>query len=116
MDRPNAGMPTLQAPARPGPQSSLRRRWPPRPRRRINRCLALIGSTSVGLVWIAYLIGALSLLAGAIACEGAHSQRFTAQAIEALTGDRTPLRQTRWLVLLVGVLLLGGGLALCALS
>ena len=70
----------------------------------------------MGLAWIAYLIGALSLLAGAIACEGAHSQRFTAQAIEALTGDRTPLRQTRWLVLLVGVLLLGGGLALCALS
>ena len=70
----------------------------------------------MGLVWIAYLIGALSLLAGAIACEGARSHRFTAPAIEALTGDRTPLTQTRWLVLIVGVLLLGGGLALCALS
>ena len=76
----------------------------------------LTGSAALGLVWIAYLMGALSLLAGAIACEGAHARRFTAQAIEALTGDRTPLTETRWLVLLVGLLLLGGGLALCALS
>ena len=76
----------------------------------------LTWSAALGLVWIAYLIGALSLLAGAIACEGAHSRRFSAQAIEALTGDRTPLTETRWFVLLAGVLLLGGGLALCALS
>jgi len=73
-------------------------------------------SAALGLVSIAYLMGALSLVAGVIACEGVHSGRFSAQAIEALTGDRTPLRETRWLVLLVGILLLGGGLALCALS
>jgi len=78
--------------------------------------LPAAGAPPLGPVWIAYLIGALSLIAGAIACEGAHSRRFSAQAIEALTGDRTPLTETRWFVLLAGVLLLGGGLALCALS
>jgi hypothetical protein len=76
----------------------------------------LTRSAALGLVWIAYLMGALSLLAGAIACEGAQSRRFSAQAIEALTGDRTPLTETRWLVLLVGLLFFAGGLALCALS
>lgn len=94
---------------------AIRRFWPPCQQGPINRS-SLTRSLALGLVWIAYLIGALSLLAGAIACEGAHARRFTPQAIQALTGDRTPLTETRWFVLFAGALLLGGGLALCALS
>jgi hypothetical protein len=65
---------------------------------------------------IAYLLGALSLVAGAVAVEGLISRRFTAPALEALTGDRTPLKDPRPLLLLAGLLLLSGGLALWALS
>jgi hypothetical protein len=70
----------------------------------------------VSLVLLAYALGALSLLAGAVALEGAISRRFTAPAFEALTGDRTPLADTRPALLLAGLLFLSGGLALWALS
>ena len=70
----------------------------------------------MSLVLIAYLLGALSLAAGAVALEGAISRRYTAPAFEALTGDRTPLRDTGPALLLASLLFLCGGLALCALS
>jgi hypothetical protein len=74
------------------------------------------GRTALSLVLIAYLIGALSLVAGAIALEALISRRFKAPALEALTGDRTPLRDTRPLLLLTGLLCLSGGLMLWTLS
>jgi hypothetical protein len=70
----------------------------------------------VSLSLIAYLLGALSLVAGALALEGLFSRRFTTPALEEKIGDRTPLRDTRPVLLIAGVLFSSGGLALWALS
>jgi hypothetical protein len=70
----------------------------------------------LSLVLLAYLIGALSLVAGAVALEALISRRLTASALEALTGDRTPLRDTRPVLVLTGLLCLSGGLLLFSLS
>src|SRR5262245_62393069 len=65
---------------------------------------------------VAYLLGALSLLAGVVALAGLISRRLTAQAFEEKTGDRTPLQDLRPVLLLAAVTFLSGGLALWALS
>jgi hypothetical protein len=68
------------------------------------------------LAAIAYLIAGPSLLLGLLALNQARSGRLTAASIEALTGDRTPLKKLRSFVALIGILLSSGGLALLALS
>jgi hypothetical protein len=70
----------------------------------------------VSLDLIAYLLAAFSLVGGAVALEGLISRRFTARALEEKTGDRTPLADTRPVLLVAGLLFLSGGLALWALS
>jgi hypothetical protein len=68
------------------------------------------------LAWIAYLIGACSIGAGAIAIASAHSRLRSAAVLAALTDDDMPPGDPRCLLGVAGVLLLGGGLALWALS
>jgi len=67
------------------------------------------------LAAIAYLIAGASLVLGILALNQARSERLTAASIEALTGDRTPLK-VRWFIALFGALISSGGLALLALS
>ena len=70
----------------------------------------------MNLAWIAYLIGAASIGAGTIAIASASSRLRSATVLAALTDDQLPPGDPRWLLGVAGVLLLGGGLALWALS
>src|SRR5262245_1705222 len=97
------------------PKELAKSRWSEARPGLINRYLSRPESP-VRLSLIAYLLGALSLVAGAVALEGLFSRRFTAPALEEKIGDRTPLRDTRPVLLIAGVLFSSGGLALWALS
>jgi hypothetical protein len=68
--------------------------------------------------WIAYALGTFYVFAGAVAIRTARTNRITDDALEALTGDRTPLPEwmRRWFILAVGALVLAGGIALVLLS
>jgi len=68
------------------------------------------------LAALAYLIAGPCLVFGILALNQARSSQLTAASIEALTGDRTPLKKPRWFVALIGALLSSGGLMLLALS
>ncbi|HEX2335279.1 MAG TPA: hypothetical protein VHI72_02275 [Hyphomicrobiaceae bacterium] len=70
----------------------------------------------MNLAWIAYLLGALSIGAGTIAIASASSRWRSAAVLAALTDDHLPPGDARGLLGAAGVLLLGGGLALGALS
>jgi hypothetical protein len=68
--------------------------------------------------WIAYVLGSLAVVAGAIATEAVRTGRLADGALETLTLDRTPLSEAarRWFVLGLGAVLFSGGGALLLLS
>jgi len=74
------------------------------------------GDRSLHLFAIASLLAAASLAVGIFALAKARSPELTPAAIEALTGDHTPLKSVRSAIALLGVLWVSGGLMLIAFS